>query len=1110
MTTALALGVVGAVVGYFFGVPGIGFAVGYALGGYIDPTKVYGPKLTDLKLQGSQYGAFEPIPFGKVRLAGNVIWQTDLKSHEQSSGKGGGTKTVSTTYSASFDIEFCRVQGMQLAQLFADGRLIYDAATGLGEDLPIRWYDGADDQVPDPTEQAVIEVDPVNAGLTPAYRGRGRMVATDMDLSPFFNRIPMFEAVISGGVPPGDKIRLVKQNNAVDYGQHRSISAWTTDLGDATPLTEPSAVGGAGAVIYLESTSLNAKYRQLNDFIYDAIDPDTGASVETTVHLWAYPGASVQSTLGRNVAVSKIKPLLADDHTFIVGSNFAFPAGVDTGEFVQAACVTPNGRTLFLFTNNVGESPPWVTKWWKIRGAAGAPKVIAHGTCGFELDSKFMGYGNFVDGPIVPPESPIAAPQAGAMMAEQNGRYFWSYYGISEPGPYPPGSCIRLWKIDDSNKFDLVDYIGGGTGDVSSVPHGTVFPSVFSMAEGYAGTIGNHLGPPDGDSPPTFSQTALWTRLLPGEDGSTTVGETVAAISEFDGMSALQYDVSELPDTLRGFILSSLMPGRSAIETLMPVFFFDATEEDGKLVYVKRGSRAPVVIPDDNLDMHDDGQGVGTLLSFQRKQDVDLPARVTFQYFNVGADYQIGSQPAERIGATSDLVVTINVAVVLSDSEAKQRAEAWIQSTWVERTAYTFVTGRKYTQYGPCDVLKPQGIAIRVTKKTISGELIKWEGVENFAPVIDQVGVGGASIGSPPATPVPPQDTDLMLLDIPFIADPANQQVYYAAMAGHDRRSWAGAVLQKSVDGTTFATLLSDPGPGDTFGQCTTILGDFTDGNVFDEVNSLTVLLTPGSGSLQSVTRAALLADASVNLCVVGDAADVQELLQFRDALLIAPRTYVLSGLLHGRFGTEWAIGSHGPFERFILLSTVTPGIAALATEYGALRYYRAITGGSSTGGPTTPPPPGTPGPGLPPPPGTIVFPFSFTRPMDVRLYTGSVVDTSIIACSFTTDSSDTASGNLPRISTGEWIDSPRTVSAVLSTNPGSFQPIIDPTTGVAFPLASSSGTSATIPFVVGAVADNFGLYPRLAHNTTYWFNFNVYGATGATMSKFIELVVPT
>ena len=80
------------------------------------------------------------------------------------------------------------------------------------------------------------------------------------------------------------------------------------------------------------------------------------------------------------------------------------------------------------------------------------------------------------------------------------------------------------------------------------------------------------------------------------------------------------------------------------------------------------------------------------------------------------------------------------------------------------------------------------------------------------------------------------------------------------------------------------------------------------------------------------------------NLFLVG-----RELIVAREVELVDVDTYVLSKLLRGRFGTEWAVGSHLPGERVVRLSRATVGrhvdpIAKRKVIYG----YKPVTVGRS------------------------------------------------------------------------------------------------------------------------------------------------------------------
>ena len=93
-------GVVGAVASFF--VPGASMlvyaSIGSAIGGALVPPKgptLKGPRLEDLTVQTSTYGAVIPRAYGNVRINGNILWLENnaLKetvTKKKSGGKGGG------------------------------------------------------------------------------------------------------------------------------------------------------------------------------------------------------------------------------------------------------------------------------------------------------------------------------------------------------------------------------------------------------------------------------------------------------------------------------------------------------------------------------------------------------------------------------------------------------------------------------------------------------------------------------------------------------------------------------------------------------------------------------------------------------------------------------------------------------------------------------------------------------------------------------------------------------------------------------------------------------------------------------------------------------------
>ena len=112
----------------------IGAAIGAVIGQQVDnaifaPKPRQGPRLGDLTLQTSSYGSQIPKLFGAVRVAGTVIWGTDLIGAQtsQSNGKGRGSTTL-YSYSASFAVALSGRRVGAIGRIWADGKLLRGAA----------------------------------------------------------------------------------------------------------------------------------------------------------------------------------------------------------------------------------------------------------------------------------------------------------------------------------------------------------------------------------------------------------------------------------------------------------------------------------------------------------------------------------------------------------------------------------------------------------------------------------------------------------------------------------------------------------------------------------------------------------------------------------------------------------------------------------------------------------------------------------------------------------------------------------------------------------------------------------------------------------------------
>jgi hypothetical protein len=360
----LALAVLGGVIGSFFGMPQLGFVVGSLIGSLLFPpqrpsNEVEGPRLDDLKVSSSSYGSTIPLSYGTTRLAGQVIWATDLiedvnKSTSGGGGKGmgggGGTTTTTYTYSVSFAVGLCKGPATQIKRIWADSKLIHDpdqddtaqvGSTNEWEyeegdnednsnddevlqkkyDFTLRTYLGTESQLPD----SLIE-DDVGVGQTPAYRGLVYLVFENMELEDFGNRIPSITAEVvtqadfTGSAPTSAaKLPTVVADLAQRSGLDPALVD-TSGLDDTVPIL---------GYYIARPTTPRAALQQLSEtFFFDAYESDgvlkfrpfgTGSVVKTIDQDWMIPDSD--DKIGNPLKEVRKPPLELPRKIYVVHSD---------------------------------------------------------------------------------------------------------------------------------------------------------------------------------------------------------------------------------------------------------------------------------------------------------------------------------------------------------------------------------------------------------------------------------------------------------------------------------------------------------------------------------------------------------------------------------------------------------------------------------------------------------------------------------------------------------------------------------------------------------------------------------------------------------------------
>ncbi len=394
-------------------------------------------------------------------------------------------------------------------------------------------------------------------------------------------------------------------------------------------------------------------------------------------------------------------------------------------------------------------------------------------------------------------------------------------------------------------------------------------------------------------------------------------------------------DARGVAGRLPGMVIAGRTPVRACIEALQQAYAVDVVEADGRLCFRRRGGAMVAELGEADLVPHDDG----SLVRIVRGQETELPRQLDVVYRSPAADYQSCTQSARRLTSAARSVTTVSLPLALDDARAIAAAQRLLAEAWLERTTYAFRLTARWAHLDPADV-----IALTIGGRSERLRLTRLETTATTVAVLavpDDAGV--LETTAPPAVPAPrtaePRilaPTVLFALDLPLLRDQDDGPGWYAA-ASYDpaRGAWPGAVLLESLDaGASFARLADLRGPG-VWGVCETVLGPGPTVH-WDEATRLRVRIA--QGELEGRERAAVLNGA--NAAVVGG-----EIIQFRNAALVAPATYELSGLLRGRRGTEHLSGAHAADETFLLLrGSDLIRIAGRQDRIGAPSQVKAVT----------------------------------------------------------------------------------------------------------------------------------------------------------------------
>ncbi|AZV78553.1 host specificity protein [Parasedimentitalea marina] len=421
---------------------------------------------------------------------------------------------------------------------------------------------------------------------------------------------------------------------------------------------------------------------------------------------------------------------------------------------------------------------------------------------------------------------------------------------------------------------------------------------------------------------------------LNGRVGQRTLASVVAEICQRAGMTPDSYDVSQLYGVVRGYVVADVGDARAALQPLMLRHGFDAIERDGVLLFQLRNGLDAVDLDPELLAISDELDGD---MEQSRDSEAELAGRVRLRFVLSGGDHDVVSEEAVLPDQSTHAVSQNDLPMALTRAEGRQVVERWLTEARVARDTVRFALPPSAMALGAGDVVRlpdvngsPVLYRIDQLEQT---ELQLAEAVriepEVYTPSEMAEDLPGLSAFAAPVPVLP------LFMDLPLMR---GDEVPHAPHLAVTAQPWPGTVaLYASASDDNYA-LDQIIAASSTIGVTQVPLAAAASGR-WDLGADLQVTLL--SGSLESRDAGAVLNGA--NLVAIGDGSSGNwELMQFQDADLIAPDSYLLRIRLRGQLGSDALMPAVWPAGSWMVLldgTAVQPELSPAQRRIS--RHYR-------------------------------------------------------------------------------------------------------------------------------------------------------------------------
>jgi len=396
-------------------------------------------------------------------------------------------------------------------------------------------------------------------------------------------------------------------------------------------------------------------------------------------------------------------------------------------------------------------------------------------------------------------------------------------------------------------------------------------------------------------------------------------------------ITAADLDVSSLVDIVRGYLMADTSKLVEFIERLRKGFFFDVTEADGKLKFIKRGT-INTIIPIDETLLEDPVKAIPQSL-------LDMAKEGVLNYADIDFDYLQNTQRHRKEIVKSLSLLENTLPIVFNANEAARVAKIYIHGSYAEAIEIQATIDRSYSYLQCSDIISIWIFSrIRLTNVVMLQDGgIQIQGVTEDQQVYNVNGIGVPVLNYKSLRRLSSSRIQAFPFETPYLWHQVDETLGYIYIPSMKRFTDSSISISVAIDSNTYR-YIGSTNPNKFIGR---VINRILPPNysvkhaTWDYSNYIDFYLQQGEAPI-SVGKEQVYLGA--NRVRIG-----REIISFTTVELISENRYKLTGLLRGRDGTEIFTRAHNTGEYILEIYDDMPRGTITQDMIGKTMFIRGI-----------------------------------------------------------------------------------------------------------------------------------------------------------------------